>query len=161
MPKQAVMATLRVQNNDSPAPCRATEGSGTDMDDASIRRLAHRFFDAIEGRDMDALAAIYAPGLKFWFNVTGTETTREENLKAMTEGYSRHRRRTYNDRMIDTFNGGFLAQYTLNIVQHSGDKTALWACLIAQCKDGQITRIDEYLDSGKFTRPFAAPAKAS
>jgi ketosteroid isomerase-like protein len=125
------------------------------MDDGDIRELAHRFFDAIERRDVAMVAALYAPDLKFWFNVTRKESTREENLASLTEGYGRHRRRTYNDRIIHTFDGGFMMQYTLNIVHHSGETMTLWACLVALCRDGKITRIDEYLDSGKFSQ--AAP----
>lgn len=127
------------------------------MTDAELRNLCHRFFDAIERRDVAAIAACYAPDLKFWFNVTGTETTREQNLAALADGYARHRRRTYDDRIINTFDGGFIVQYTSTIAPHTGGRVALSACLVAQCKDGQITRIDEYMDSGKFT---TAPKKA-
>ena len=41
----------------------------------------------------------------------------------------------------------------MNVVQHDGRRSSLWACIVAQCKDGRITRIDEYLDSSKFRRP--------
>ena len=33
---------------------------------------------------------------------------------------------------------------------HTGHKGALWICIVAQCRDGKITRIDEYMDSSKF-----------
>lgn len=129
------------------------------MDEGEIRALVHRFFDAIERRDVDDVARIYAPGMKFWFNVTGQERTGAENLAAMNEGYKRHRRRTYNDRMVHTFDGGFIVQYTLNIVQHDGRASSLWACVVGLCRDGQITRLDEYLDSSKFSQALPAAAK--
>ena len=133
------------------------------MTDAEIRALCHRFFDAYENRRVDELEKIYAPGCIIWHNVFGRETTREENLAALPEGYKGQRRRTYNDRIINTFDGGFVIQYTLNGVQHSGHKGALWICIVGLCRDGQLTRIDEYLDSGRFPawrgkRPDAAVA---
>ena len=96
------------------------------------------------------MAEIYAPDCIVWHNVFGRETTGQENLAAMPAGYEMQRRRTYNDRIINTFDGGFVIQYTLHGVQHSGHRGALWICIVALCRDCKITRIDEYLYSGKF-----------
>ena len=124
------------------------------MNDGEIRALCHRFFDAIEARDIGAVAALYHDDLQFWFNATDKTSTKAENLEAMATGNARHRRRTYNDRIVHTFAGGFVMQYTLNIVQHDGTQTALFPCVVALVHDGQILRIDEYIDSGKFSRPL-------
>jgi uncharacterized protein len=121
------------------------------MNDGELRDLCHRFLDAIERHDLDAVAAIYAPGFSLWANVTGSEMTAQENIEILTAGKARHRRRTYDDRTIKTFSTGFVVQYSVNIVQHDGERRSLWACLVAQCKNGQITHIDEYLDSSRFT----------
>ena len=121
------------------------------MNDGELRELCHRFFDAIERHDLEEIAAVYAPDFSVWANVGGTEKTKQENLQILAEGRQRHRRRTYDDRTINTFATGFVVQYSVNIVQHDGECRSLWACLIAQCKNGQITHIDEYLDSSKFT----------
>lgn len=126
------------------------------MTDAELRALCHRYFDAIERRDVETVAALYAPGFRFWINLTGAETSREENLKALAEGYALHRRRSYDDRTIHTFESGFVVQYSVNVVEHGGRRTSLWACVVARCHDGQITRIDEYLDSIHFRAPRAA-----
>ena len=67
------------------------------------------------------------------------------------------RRRTYNDRIVNTFHDGFVIQYTLNGVMHTGHKGALWICIVAQCRDGKITRIDEYMDSSKFAAWIGDP----
>ena len=123
------------------------------MTDRELRELCTRYFDAIERRDVDAVAELYAPGFVFWVNLTGAESSREENLKTLREGYALLRRRSYDERRIDTFAGGFLARYSVNVVQHGGQHGSFAACIVAQCKDGRITRIDEYLDSGKFRRP--------
>lgn len=123
------------------------------MTDTELRALCQRFFDAIERSDYGEVALLYAPEFRIWVNLTGTESSAEENLAALRDGASLHRRRTYDDRTVDTFEGGFVVQYSVNVVAHSGRRTSLSACLVAQCRDGRITRIDEYLDSGKFGRP--------
>jgi len=124
------------------------------LNDGEIRALCHRFFDAIEQRDIGAVAALYHDDLQFWFNATDKTSTKAEILDAMETGNARHRRRTYNDRIVQTFPGGFVMQYTLNIVQHDGSQTALFPALVALVHDGKILRMDEYIDSGKFSRPL-------
>lgn len=136
------------------------------MNDGELRELCHRFFNALEARDVKTVAEIYGEDLAFWFNATGKTSTKAESVQALTAGYARHRRRTYNERVINTFDSGFVMQYTLNIVQHDGRKTALFPCLVAQCRGGKIVRMDEYIDTGKFTSPLpkaaadAAPTSA-
>ena len=121
--------------------------------DIAHRRLCHALFDAIERGDLAGVAACYAPDMTIWFNVTGEEHTREENLAALAKGAAMHRRRTYDDRLINTFDDGFVVQYTVGIVRHDGSRSALWACLVADVRDGLIVRLREYLDSGKFAVP--------
>lgn len=129
------------------------------MTDGQLRTLCRRFFDAIEARDTVTLAELYHDDLEFWFNATGNTSTKAEVLAAGAAGNARHRRRTYNDRIINTFAGGFVMQYTLNIKQHDGSVTALFPCVVALCHDGKILRIDEYIDSGKFSRPLVQPVQ--
>ena len=118
--------------------------------DTEHRRLCHALLDAIERSDIAAVDACYAPDMTMWFNVTGQESSREENLNALTAGKGLHRRRTYNDRQINTFDDGFVAQYTCHVVAHNGARVALSACLVAEVHDGKIVKLFEYLDSGKF-----------
>jgi ketosteroid isomerase-like protein len=120
--------------------------------DTEHRALCHALFDAIEQGDVAGVDRCYAPDMTMWFNVTGQEITRQENLDALVKGASLHRRRTYGDRIVSTFDDGFVVQYTLDIVLHDGSKRSLWACLVAEVHDGLIVKLDEYLDSGRFTR---------
>ena len=126
------------------------------MTDAELRDLCHRYFDAVERRDVATVAELYAPDFVFWINLTGAESSREDNLKALADGYALHRRRTYDDRTIHTFATGFVVQYSVNVVAHDGRRTSLWACVVARCHQGRITRIDEYLDSIHFRAPRSA-----
>src|SRR5262249_12222246 len=114
------------------------------------RRLCHTLFDAIERGDIATVADCYAPDMTMWFNVTGQTSTRDENLAALASGAGLHRRRTYNDRIISTFDDGFVVQYSTQVVTHRGDKVALSACLVAEVRDGKIAALHEYMDSGRF-----------
>jgi ketosteroid isomerase-like protein len=129
----------------------ALVGSSSLSRDTGHRRLCHALFDAIERGDIAAVDACYAPDMTMWFNVTGQVSSREENLEALVKGQDLHRRRTYNDRIISTFDDGFIARYTVDVVAHDGTRTSLWACLVAEVRDGRISKLFEYLDSGKFS----------
>jgi ketosteroid isomerase-like protein len=129
------------------------------MTEGEIRELCHRFFDAYEAKDVEELDRIYAPDCIIWHNVFGRDTTRDDNLAAMRRDRGQ-RRRTYNDRIINTFEDGFVIQYTLNGVQHSGHRGALWICIVGRCRDGQLVRVDEYMDSGKFAA-WRGPQRAA
>ena len=120
------------------------------MTETEIRRLCEAFFDAYEAGRVDLLDKLYADDCIVWHNVFGRETTRDENLAGIPGSYRGQRRRTYDDRIVNTFDDGFVIQYTLRGVMHSGHRGALWICIVGRCRDGRITRIDEYLDSGKF-----------
>lgn len=119
------------------------------MTEYEIRELCEAFFDAYENKRVDVLDRLYADDCVIWHNVFGRDTTRDENLEAMRNDRGQ-RRRTYNDRTINAFHDGFVIQYSLNGVQHDGHRGALWICIVGKVRDGRITRIDEYMDSGKF-----------
>ena len=123
------------------------------MTDRELRELCTRYFDAVERGDVDAVAELYATDFSFWVNLTGAESSREQNLATLRDGKAVLRRRSYDDRTIDTFETGFVVRYSVNVVAHDGRRSSLWACVVAQCRDGRITHIDEYLDSSKFRLP--------
>jgi ketosteroid isomerase-like protein len=120
------------------------------MTDAELRQLCNRFFDAYQDRRIDELRDIYAADCVVWTNVFQKEMSGEENIAALPKSYKMARRRTYDDRRINTFDEGFVIQYTLSGVHHTGHRGALSVCIVALCHDGKITRIDEYMDTSKF-----------
>ena len=121
--------------------------------DTEHRALCHALFDAIEREDVDGMRDCYAPDMVLWFNVTGDEVTGEDTVAAQANGKRFQRRRTYDDRVINTFDDGFVVQYTLNVVLHDGRRRSLWACAVAEVHDGKIVRLSEYLDSARFGVP--------
>ena len=131
------------------------------MTDGEIRDLCNRFFNAYQDRRLDELREIYAPDCVIWTNVFQKEMSGEENIAALPKSYAMARRRTYDDRRINTFDEGFVIQYTLHGVQHSGHRGALWICIVGLCRDGKITRIDEYMDTSKFAAWSGANRRAA
>ena len=118
--------------------------------DTEHRRLCHALFDALETGDVDGVAECYAPDMTMWINLSGETITREANLEAIDQGRGMHRRRLYNDRNINTFDDGFVVQYTTHVVAHNGTEVPLSACLVAEVRDGKIFKLFEYLDTTQF-----------
>ena len=109
--------------------------------------LAKRFFDAIEKGDIDTVGAIYAPDAVIWHNNDGLETTREDNLKVLTNFIKAVPERRYLERRVGAFDGGFVQQHLLKGKLANGKDLALACCIVCEVKDGRITRLDEYFDS--------------
>ena len=122
----------------------------TETVDTVHRRLCHALFDALETGDVDGVDDCYAPDMTMWINITGETIIREANLEAVDTGRGLHRRRLYNDRNIHTFDDGFAVQYTTHVVTHDGTEVPLSACLVAEVRDGKISKLFEYLDSTQF-----------
>jgi ketosteroid isomerase-like protein len=120
--------------------------------DTEHRALCHALFDAIEREDLDGMARCYAPGMTLWFNVTGEEVSGDDTLAAQATGRRIQRRRTYDDRIVNTFDDGFVVQYSLTVVLHDGTRRSLSACAVAEVHDGLIVRMSEYVDSARFGR---------
>ena len=121
--------------------------------DTVHRKLVHDLFDALERGDVEGVDACYVPDMTMWVNASLQTITREENLEAVDKGRALHRRRTYDDRHIRTFDDGFVVQYTLVVVAHDGTRVVLSPCLVGEVRDGKITKLFEYLDTSKFPRP--------
>lgn len=128
------------------------------MDEHEIRALCHRYMDAVEQADGDAIARLTSPNIRHWDSVTAEEHDRDALLAMAKAGAAAVERRSYDSRQIHVFDHGFMAQYELVLVGRDGSSTSLWGAITARCFDGQITRIDDYLDATKFDRTllFAA-----
>ena len=63
--------------------------------------------------------------------------------------------------MINTFDDGFVAQYTAHVVTHDGTEVPLSACLVAEVRDGRISKLFEYLDTSQFRSRTKAKRRGS
>jgi ketosteroid isomerase-like protein len=116
--------------------------------------LVAAFFAALEAGDIETLREIYAPDAVIWHNDDLIEQPVEENLKVL-QGlrYDVTRRVPAPD--------GVLQQHVLRGRLPSGAEVELHAAMYLQVRDGHITRIEEYLDSGKRATIKAAREAAS
>ena len=113
-----------------------------------MNMLADRVMRAIESGDRDAIAACYAPDARIWHNFDGVAQTLDENLATMDWIGKRLSNRKYEIVARHAFDGGYVQQHVLTGTLNSGEAFRMPACLIVQVKDGKITRLDEYLDTG-------------
>ena len=120
--------------------------------DTEHRRLCNALFDAIETRRHRRRGPVLRAGHDDVVQRHRQGDRPGGEPRGAPRGPCLHRRRTYDDRIISTFDDGFVVQYTVNVVAHNGTKVPLSACLVAEVRDGKITKLFEYLDSGKFAR---------
>lgn len=117
------------------------------MSPADIEALANRFFDAIEAGDAEAVADCYDERVVIWHNYDRLEQGRDANLKVLRGMIRAFPQRTYADRDLKVFEGGFAQQHVLKATRTDGKRVELPAALICKVANGRIVRLDEYFDS--------------
>ncbi|MBI1210253.1 MAG: DUF4440 domain-containing protein [Alphaproteobacteria bacterium] len=110
--------------------------------------VAERFFRAIEAGDVECIKAIYAPDAVIWHNNDQKEQTVEENVRVLTWVTRNLSNRHYRVKRRVAIPGGFLQQHVLEADTANGP-FSMPACIVVEVKDGRISRLDEYLDSGQ------------
>jgi len=124
--------------------------------------LAARFFDAIEQKDYATVEACYAPEAMVWHSHDCLYQSRESNLAMLKRGIESQRTSEYADRRVRAFEGGFVQQHTIYVNWENGFRGKMDVCFIAYTRDGKMSRIYEYFDTGQregFLGPQAtAPA---
>ena len=108
-----------------------------------------RFFAALAAGDIDTVREIYARDALIWHNDDLVEQPVDENLKVL-QGLHRAVSGLHYDivRRVPAPDG-VLQQHVLRGSLPDGTQVELHAAMYLQVKDGHITRIEEYLDSGK------------
>lgn len=109
--------------------------------------LCDQLFSAIMRGDIEAVRAIYAPNAVIWHNNDQLEETPERNLRVLGWVSKNIRDIRYEDLRRHETPTGFVQQHVLRGVAPNGTELKIPACIICEVKDGQITRLDEYLDS--------------
>ena len=108
-----------------------------------------RFFAALEAGDIDMVREIYAPDALIWHNDDLVEQPVDENLRVL-QGLHRAVSGLHYDivRRVPAPDG-VLQQHVLRGSLPDGTEVELHAAMYLRVKDGHVTRIEEYLDSGK------------
>lgn len=130
--------------------------------DAELLALADRFFDAIEQGDYETLERCYAPEAVVWHSHDCLYQPRKDNLAMLKNAIATHQKMEYIDRRVRTFEGGFVQQHVCCVTWANGYCGTMDTCFIAYTRDGMISRIYEYFDTGqreKFLGPLAKEAR--
>ena len=128
--------------------------------ESDVRALAKRFFDAVEGGDIDTLYGCYAPEAKIWHNTDDAEQSRDDNAATLKGFVERISPRVYADRRLNVFEGGFVQQHELRGVRADGVAVRLTACIVCAVENGRITRLYVYFVSAQVAQ-FRAGAAAA
>jgi len=111
--------------------------------------LVVAFFAALEAGDIETLREIYAPDAVIWHNDDLVEQPLEENLKVLAGLHRVVSGLRYDVTRRVPAPDGVLQQHVLRGTLPNGAAVELHAAMYLQVRDGRITRIEEYLDSGK------------
>ena len=111
--------------------------------------LVVRFFAALEGGDIDTLREIYAPDAVIWHNDDLIEQSVADNLKVLQGLHRAVSGLRYDIVRRAVLPDGVLQQHVLRGSLRDGTEVELHAAMYLQVRDGHVTRIEEYLDSGK------------
>ncbi len=111
--------------------------------------LVVRFFTALEAGDIDMVRAIYAPDALIWHNDDLIEQSVEDNLKVLAGLHRAVAGLRYDVIRRAVVDDGVIQQHVLRGTLPNGVEVELHAAMYLQVRDGHITRIEEYLDSGK------------
>ena len=117
--------------------------------------FADRFFNAIEGADIDALKQAYDPNVKLWINITGKSEGLDTALQLMHLFTSKLKGLHYEVEAREFFADGFVQRHTVTGILASGEALAVPVCLVVHVVDGRITRLYEYLDAASIQPVFA------
>lgn len=112
--------------------------------------VAAELFKAIEQGNVAAVRNLYAPHIKIWHNFDGATQTSEESLALLEWMVGNIAEIAYTDIKCQPTPTGFVQQHVLHgRVKSSGKKVAIAGCMVGIVEGGQITRLDEYLDSAQ------------
>lgn len=114
--------------------------------------VAVRLFAAIEAGDLEGVRAVYSPDAEIWHNTDGQVQSPDENLRTLRWVITHLTDRSYDDVRRAPTPEGFVQQHVLRATRADGRRVELAACIVCRCEAGQITRLDEYLDSAQLAR---------
>ena len=124
-----------------------------------IERLAHEFITATGAGDLETVASMYAPDAVIWINATGTEMPAADGLGVLGALHRRAESVRYEVLEVIPTEHGYVQRHILHVTVPAREDRpardlAVPACLVVRVRDGLITRLDEYLDSGQIAPLF-------
>jgi ketosteroid isomerase-like protein len=114
-----------------------------------ITALADRFFGAIQRGDVAEVTSCYAPDVTVWHNFDQRDQTRDENVAVLAWLVANVRNRCYEEVRRLVIDGGFVQQHVLRGTAPNGEPLEVPAMVRVYCDEGQVTRLEEYLDTAQ------------
>lgn len=115
--------------------------------DSEMGQLARKLFDALETADVETLKSLYAPGATLWTNVSQRRLPAEAVASFLPRIAKKMPDRTYADRRVSLFPGGFVHRHRLTGTRADGARVAAECCAIVLVEGGRVASIEEYVDS--------------
>lgn len=114
---------------------------------------AAALFAAIESKNPQAVAALYADDVQVWHNFSNACQNKQENLAVLT-GLCENVPSVRYDvvERLQLPDGRVMQRHTLRASTGSGEEVLIPACIFVGVRDGKIVRIDEYLDTAQANR---------
>jgi ketosteroid isomerase-like protein len=111
--------------------------------------LGERFFTALMAGDTATIAALYTPDATIWHNFDKRDQDRDANLKTLGWVTRHVKNLRYEEIRRSPLPDGFVQQHVLRGTAPDGSELDVPAILRFYCRDGQVSRIEEYLDTGQ------------
>ncbi|BAN02009.1 nuclear transport factor 2 family protein [Ilumatobacter coccineus] len=118
--------------------------------------VADAVFDAIERGDMEALTALWADDIEVWHSNDGIVQDKAQNLAVLAWMIDTTESIEYRDAVRELTAEGFVQRHVLRVTFGDGRTADLPIAIFASVRDGQVTRIDEYVDSAHAAAAFSS-----
>lgn len=123
--------------------------------DPTVDDVADAVFDAIERGDIGLLTRLWADDIAVWHSNDGVVQDKAQNLAVLGFMVEHTASIKYVDPIRDLTSTGFVQRHVLRLTFDDGRVAELPIAIFAAVSDGQITRIDEYVDSAHVAAAFA------
>jgi len=121
---------------------------------------AAALFDAIERKEPETVADLYADDVQVWHNFSNACQSKAVNLQVLTALCSSVPEIHYDvvERLL-LDDGRVLQRHVLRARVGNGEEILIPACIFVTVREGRIVRIDEYLDTGQANRLRSATGR--
>ena len=116
--------------------------------------VADAVFGAIEGGDVELLTSLWADDIEVWHSNDGVVQDKAQNLAVLGWMIANTASIEYRDIVRDLTTAGFVQRHVLHLTFADGRAADLPIAIFVSVRDGQVTRIDEYMDSAQVAAAF-------
>jgi ketosteroid isomerase-like protein len=120
--------------------------------------IADRLTAAFAAKDLDALAALYAEDIRVWHNYDRTVKDKVTNLAMVAGFFAGFETVAYTHIKRQLSENGFTQEHIVSARRADGTHGELPCCVVVYVEHGQISYLNEYIDSAQIAAFFAAGA---